>query len=450
LLSLFKTISNPLFRQEDAGKLTNIFHSLFVYVLAFVVCFDSLNVFGLISIGPFIVNVFKIINFVFLLIYIIYQRHTISSKDWLLALALLPFLWVQFADSGNPVLVPLKSISRFGPTLAFILLSLDLKIRVAKIWFNFFVFSLLPGLFIHIFKLALSVDFPTIELTNVIGEEYSTHFFLYFFNKWNYIRYCAIYDEPGVVGTFALLFLIFWDGAMSRPKKIILWLSGIATLSFYFLASIPLFFIYKMLQAKRYLWLIFFALCTVLLAVNAESILQRVLQKSDQSTVYEDLVFQALLTRLTVDEKSSEGGISLKTNRLNADTYSFETFKKEDPMTILFGNFLTKGAKEFGDLTGSGLGQEMFLYENGVLLYLYAWFFIGLLCLLPAKNNKFFIASSFFFIALCFYQRPFLYRADFMVIIYMGILLLNQDYRRILIDKFFPASRSKHALLTAT
>jgi hypothetical protein len=425
---------------SDRSRANRLFESLFVYVLAFVVCFDSLNVFGLLSAGQLVVNAVKMLNLALLILYLMFHYRSVERKDYLLALGLLPFFWIYVADSSNPVLTPFKIISRFGPSIAFLLLPLPLKLRVGKLWLNFFVLSLIPGLIIHFLKLAVGLELPVLELTNVIGEKYSSHFLLYFFNEWNYIRFCAIYDEPGVVGTFALLFIIFWHEGTAGWKKLTLWLAGISTLSFYFLASIPLFLLYRLLRAKRFIVVGLIVVSGITLAANFDNILQSLLQREEKSQVYEDIIFHTVLTRLSVDEKSDEG-LSLNTNRLNSDDYSFEKFTREKPRTILLGNFLAMGSKEFGDLTGSGLGQEMFLYENGLLLYLWAWVFIVMLCTLPARNKPGLVAASFFFTALCFYQRSFLYRADFLVILYIGILMMNASQREHVVAFLRPGKR---------
>ncbi|MBK8683651.1 MAG: hypothetical protein IPN26_00980 [Bacteroidetes bacterium] len=157
---------------------------------------------------------------------------------------------------------------------------------------QFFVIGLIPGLIIHILKLTLGIDFPIIELTNILGEKYDSHFLLYFYDRWNYIRFNSLYDEPGVVGTFVVLFLLFYHEPVKKWKKATLWLGGIATLSFYFFVSIPMILSLKMLHKGKKLSLLLFILLGIVLMTNSSSIIRYILSTTNQSPVYQDLIFR--------------------------------------------------------------------------------------------------------------------------------------------------------------
>lgn len=402
------------------SKSAVIFKNILIGLLAFIISFDSMNVFGLISPGNLILNGLKIVLLFFLLTYIYTFRQHIQNRDILLVLVLLPFFWIYFAE-GNPVIATLKCISRFGSTITFLLIPNEWKKRVVHFWFNFFVIGLIPGLIIHILKLTLGIDFPIIELTNILGEKYDSHFLLYFYDRWNYIRFNSLYDEPGVVGTFVVLFLLFYHEPVKKWKKATLWLGGIATLSFYFFVSIPMILSLKMLHKGKKLSLLLFILLGIVLMTNSSSIIRYILSTTNQSPVYQDLIFQAIKSRISFDEKS-DGPLEFQTNRVHADTYNFEKFINDDWVSITFGNVLTKGREEFTALTTGGLGQEIFLYDYGILLYLAGFLFMFLLAYVPWNNGWLYTFVAFILICLCFYQRPFIYRADFLCIIYMGSL----------------------------
>lgn len=389
-------------------------------ILMVILFFDSLTAYGLIPTGAAILNVVKISSVFALFFYVIFFRHAIEKKDFLLCLAFIPVLWI-YSGEENPVTAGLKIISRFIPLFGFILIDIDSKYKILNYWFKFYTITLLPGIIIHILKLVFSIPFPINEFSTIQGKQYDSHFFIYFYDRWNYIRFCGIYDEPGVIGTYSFLMLLFFSHYLTRFQKAIIWISGLLSLSFFFFGTIPFILAIRMLLKRNYFKLTLSTFLLVGFVAIAPMLIQEILKANNKSNVYNDLIFHTIKNRFNFSE-GSNSITSIKTNRLNTDNYTFKEFKKEDWTTILWGNFFTLGAKKFNDITGSGLGIEINLYQYGLIYTLYNIFLIGIIVILPARNKLLHGLLLFLALLLCYYQRPFLYRIEFLSLMYVGVI----------------------------
>lgn len=403
--------------------LKKIIKILLIYTIAIVVMFDCLNVFGLIGIGPLILNAIKFWNLFILILYIAFYKNEIQLKDILIIIFFIPLFWIYVGEE-NILYFILKLISRFVPLFSFILIQDEKKLEILKMWLKFYTITLVPALIIHILKLVFSIDFPAHEIINLRGEMYTTHYFLYFFDKWNYIRFCGIYDEPGVIGSFSYLFLLFLNDDLTKFQKIIIWLSGLFSISFFFLATSPLIIIVNLYKKRKFLKILLISCSILVLALFTPIIIKTVLNNSNESQIYQDLVFHTLKTRFNIDENSNSIN-SIKTNRLNSDNYTFNEFKNDNWATILFGNFTTTSSREFGEKTEGGLGLEIYLYQYGIFMFIYTIFLAFIIGYLPVPNNFTYSIYSFFFTIICLYQKPFLYKIEFIIILYSGALLFH-------------------------
>lgn len=382
--------------------------------------FDSLTTYGLLPVGAALLNIFKLASLFSLFLYVVFFRHEIEKKDFLLCLAFIPLVWI-YSGEDNPVTAGLKIIARFIPLFGFILIDLDSKYKILNYWFKFYTITLFPGIIIHITKYAFSIDYPLNVFSAVQGKTYDSHFFIYFFDRWNYIRFCGIYDEPGVIGTYSFLMLLFFSHYLTRFQKAVIWISGLLSLSFFFLGTIPFILAIRMLLKRSYLKLTVSTFLLVGFLAIAPMLIEQILKANNQSNVTNDLIFHTIKNRFNFSE-GSNSITSIKTNRLNTDNYTFKEYKKEDWTTILWGNFFTLGAKKFNDITGSGLGIEINLYQYGLVYTLYNIFLIGIIVILPARNKLLHGLLLFFAILLCYYQRPYLYRIEFLSLMYVGVL----------------------------
>ncbi len=408
--------------QETSPRV--VIRNVLIAIVTIILCFDGLTVYGLLPVGAAILNIVKVSTLFALMVYAIYFRHDIEKKNFLLCLALIPLVWI-YSGEDNPVTAGLKIISRFIPLFAFVLIDTPSKYRILNFWFKFYTITLLPGIIIHLLKLAASVPFPVNIFTNIQGEVYDSHLFIYFYNRWNYIRFCGIYDEPGVIGTYSFLMLLFFSHYLTRFQKAVIWISGLLSLSFFFFGTIPFIWFTHLLLKRKYLKLTFITFLLAGMIALTPFIIDQVLKANNKSDIYKDLIFHTIKNRFNISE-GSNSITSIKSNRLNTNNYTFDNFKREDAATILFGNFFTLGAKKFNDITGSGLGIEINLYQYGLLYTLYNILLIGLIVLLPARNKLFHGLFLFLAILICYYQRPYLYRIEFLSLMYIGVLELKK------------------------
>ena len=400
-----------------------LLRNLFIWVLTVILFFDGLNVFSLIPIGATVLNGIKLFSFALLILYVIANRHNIQRNDFLLCLAYIPMFWI-YAGEDNPVTAGLKVISRFVPIFSFLLIDADSKKKIFYTWVKLYVYTLVPAIIIHILKLGFSIQFPVIAVNNILGEVYDSHFLMYFYNRWNYIRFCGLYDEPGVVGTFSFFLIGFFSHQLTRFQKIVLWTSGLFALSFFFIGTIPFLIASRLLLNRKYLTLTFSGIALVVFVAMLPLIISLAMRANNKSAVYEDIVMHTIKTRLNVNQDDFSV-TSIKTNRLNSKNYTFDNFKRASLGTQLFGNFVNMGSKEFGKLTKGGLGIEIYLYQHGLLLLMYTFVLIFFLLKMPAQLGFFRSMMALIMILLCIYTRTYLFRLEFMVLIYMGIIALN-------------------------
>lgn len=402
--------------------------NVMVMFLTIILCLDCFNNFAISGIGMLFLNGIKIVSLLFSAFYIYLFRDELNEKDVVLALLLIPFFWIYYFDFDF-LKGTLKVISRIVPAMLFLIMDVSSKLKLSKRFLTFFVFSLIPGLIIHVLKHFFSVQFPVTEMTGYEGKLFDTHFLLYWYYHYNPIRFCGIYDEPGVVGTFSILFLIYWNESMKKYQKVVLWIAGISSLSFFFFLMTPLCLTKNYLQKKKYISIFMMLGIFLSIFIFKDSIVNSLLDSTGRSQVEKDLIFHVISTRVSVDEGNKVEGV--KSNRMESNNYQFKDFIKEDIPTILFGNFYAKGDLEFVKTTLGGLGIELFLYNYGILLFAYAILFVFLINRLPKKNNFFFMLFSFIIVMLCFYQRPFIYRIEFIAIVYTGILLNSSSYNNL-------------------
>lgn len=408
------------YKQLQQADARIMMRNFLMMILMVILWFDGLTVYGLFPTGAAILNVFKITSVLALFFYVIFFRHQIDKKDFLLCLAFIPLWWI-YSGEDNPVVAGMKIISRFIPLYGFILIDRDSKYKILSAWFTFYTLTLFPGIIIHVLKLVFSIPFPINEFTDFQGKQYDSHFFIYFYNRWNYIRFCGIYNEPGVIGTYSFLMLLFFSHYLSRFQKVVIWSSGLLSLSFFFFGTIPFILAIRLLLKRKYLKLTMSTFFLVGLLAITPMLIDQILKANNKSSVYNDLIFHTIKNRFNISE-GSNSITSIKTNRLNTDNYTFNEFKKEDIVTILFGNFFTLGAKKFNQITGSGLGIELNFYQYGLLYTLYNIFLIGLIVLLPARNKLLHGLLLFLALLICYYQRPYLYRIEFLSLMYIGVI----------------------------
>lgn len=118
------------------------------------------------------------------------------------------------------------------------------------------LYTVLIGLSLLCWFLAIAGLLPsmgTIEHYNpMVHRTYNTYPFViieYFSDEG--IRFSGLYDEPGSVGTLSALLLCLQGFNMKDWKTYILLLSGIFSMSFFFYALVPIYWIFYLISKKK-------------------------------------------------------------------------------------------------------------------------------------------------------------------------------------------------------
>ncbi len=74
------------------------------------------------------------------------------------------------------------------------------------------------------------------------------------------IRFCGMFDEPGVVGSIAVIFLLIDKYSLKSKQNIVIFIAGILSFSFYFYLCSIVYLLYKMTFSNRLKLIIFLSL----------------------------------------------------------------------------------------------------------------------------------------------------------------------------------------------
>ena len=149
-------------------------------------------------------------------------------------------------------------------------LLMDKKIVLANLyWFkNIFIFFLSISLIVYFFIVVF--QYPVgYHLINPLNIDKGGYYFQYPFlisgsaplgvNTLN-IRFSGIFDEPGVVGTYAIILLFADKFNMKSKQNIILLISGIVSFSFFFYGAGAVYYLFQAKNRNRILAITLLAL----------------------------------------------------------------------------------------------------------------------------------------------------------------------------------------------
>lgn len=84
------------------------------------------------------------------------------------------------------------------------------------------------------------------------------------------VRFCSVFDEPGVVGTLSLLFLYYGEFKMRRIENIVFFVGGLISFSLFFLLGFAIFVIIRIFlnkEMKKYRLASIVAIAAIFVAV---------------------------------------------------------------------------------------------------------------------------------------------------------------------------------------
>ncbi|MGG2017467.1 polymerase [Bacillus sp. S10(2024)] len=292
----------------------------------------------------------------------------------------------------------------------FVLLTNEMKLKIYDYFIKIIAISYIPAIIVALLLL-IGVDLSWDNLFSystsksyyrqyLWSANYAVYHGLseqYFFSFGGSIdRVCAMFNEPGVVGTVSALILISKRFKLNRLYEKIILIAGILSLSMAFYLLIGL---YLLLRSKKYAFLFIIAYILIFSLTPKDSYL-----------------YNRILYRFEITDKGVVGN-----NRTNDGfTYVYNDFKSSSIREQLFG----MGEKEYFDKAlnykSDALSWKTFTIINGyILLLLHSLFFIYI-CL-KEKNKTAMVFALFYFMSI--YQRPFDFSLGYWLIFFGGILL---------------------------
>lgn len=347
----------------------------------FVICFFLISL-------PFYVWSSAIIRhiaeFVCLCLFFTYSLKVLSVDIKHRGLIVFFFLFVLYISLRNISTISVKVFLNIALVSIFFIPDKN-KIKFYEAYKTFISIFLFISILVYIAVLWLNIDIPYSNidaLNNLKPGGYRAYPFLavydseYAFVKY---RFCGPYDEPGVIGTFAIILLYGERYNLKDYRNIIIFISGICSFSMFFFVMTALYFL--IFNGKYFISIIFFTLGILLLYIGREN------------EIISSLVFDRF-------EIYKNGGG--RTTDFFNNVYS-EFIKTPD---LIWGEGTEKTSKLLMQTGASSYKSVIYEYGLiGLFLYLLLWGYhaISNLC---NKNN---IVIFCFLFGAVFYQRPSLF-----------------------------------------
>ncbi|EEL37720.1 MULTISPECIES: hypothetical protein [Bacillus] len=343
------------------------------------------------------------------------KYNVISRKDIKLAFFTI-FLILLYSFRYDEVYKILYSFLFLCAVLVpFVLLINEIKLKIYDCFIKIIAISYIPAIIVA-FLLLLGIDLSWDNLISYSTSKSNYRQYLwsanyavyygfseqYFFSYGGSIdRICAMFNEPGVVGTVSALILISKKLKLDRLYEKIILIAGILSLSMAFYTLIGL---YLLIKNKKHLILFFIAYILLFSFTPKDSYL-----------------YNRILYRFEINSEGLAGN-----NRTNE---GFEYVYKDFKAGNIKEQFLGIGEKEYFNKAlnykSEALSWKTFMVINGYLLFiLHVLFFLYLS--LKEKNKASIIFAVFYFMAI--YQRPFDFSLGYWLIFFAGILYsLNKE-----------------------
>jgi len=215
-------------------------------------------------------------------------------------------------------------------------------------------------------------------------------------------RFCGVFDEPGVVGTFTGMMLFAERCNLKNKGNIILLIAGVFSFSLFFFIML---LISILLFTKRRI------IFTVLLMVS----LSYILTKDDP--VVDNYVwsrFEIENGKLKGDDRSEEGLDDYFKSFVKSDNFLYGTWKDSYPGSASYKQFVIR----FG-----------FIFTITLLSL-----FIAIAAQI-SKNIKGVFISVFLFLLLM-YQRPFIFDPAYFFLVISSFVLIGQFFKKKIDDSF--------------
>lgn len=315
---------------------------------------------------------------------------------------------ISFSDFSNNFLLIVIMIGFF---------MLDKKDRseVFNKFLLIFAISLMSAIIIWIFKsIGINLPWKSLQTSHVgkasLGGYYQKYFgsvFLYYPNS-TFLRLSAMYDEPGVVGTFSALFLIADDFRFKRRlRNIIILVGGILSFSMAFYVLIIVGAAIKSFNKGFFK----FSIILVVLIIAFQVLFT---METDNIIITE--VFQKRF-------KIIDGSFSGDNRAIQSFDYAFGEFIHGDSVRVLFGygnNAAANNPLMYGSYT-----YKMLIYDYGIIGFtIYLGWIIYATQKMDGFNKKCILLMIVFIISI--YQRPYVITIPYIFMLFGGYANLKE------------------------
>lgn len=399
--------------------------SLFCIVMAIIAFMDSSAMYNEYFLGKIFTYALK--AFCLIMIPFLLQKFDGWNKLYLF-FGVIPLAWGVIDE--NSLLLTLQYFYSAGiPLMVFALLKNNEQETITKYYLKIFKIFCYIGIPFYII-LNITILPHTVLVRSHDHRQYYNYFWLYFTHGYGYIqaRFCSIFDEPGVVGTFIGIILLYYKKYIRKKTYIVFCILGIMTFSLFFIIT---FFPITYFSDLRYIKLIdkikkiFIFIAILILGYLFLNIAGRYTKGKG---VYEVMVYN----RFEWKDNWIVGIVNNRDASVKGFDKAYEEFfnLKNKYLWLGHGKFAVR--KDFG---GSGLSYRIYIYEKGLLSVIYIALFFIFLHDWQRKNLLFNFVSIAFLTAL-FFQRPYLYSLPFFILIYAGIRIVPK-YVGGLKDKYY-------------
>lgn len=250
--------------------------------------------------------------------------------------------------------------------------------------------------------LGLNVPYDNIAPLNTLKSyTYNAYPFLVIPNGEETFRFFGCFDEPGVIGTICAVILLMRKFDLKQKENILILIFGIISFSlFFYLISL----IYALLFARpRYKILVISLSVAVSLLVSQESIL-----------------YELIFARMQFEDGQMVGN-----NRdIGLDEYWYENFKHSNDYWWGLGprtkQLYNPGGASYKDRIIEFGAIFFFAYVGAFIMY-------GIHKLRPSLKN---ILIYILVICSVLFQRPFITNITYILMIYIPILSLSNEYNK--------------------
>ena len=356
----------------------------------------------------FVIPIFIIVYYLILLKKIKIEKHEII----LIIFAI--FIIIYFKDSG--LVISMKALVANIPILVYILIPKESKEKVYVFFTYIFAIALVPSMLIYALNLLnMDLKWVHLEALNPIKTSFGI-FYKQYFGAVTYqdpaeiltgglYRLCGMFDEPGVVGTMAVLILVAEEFQIKKNyKNIVILIGGILSFSLAFYLMTIIYFFLSFILRKEYKTgkksIAVFVLLSIIL-VFASGIVKN------------EFINTKVIDRMTVSDGKLKGD-----NRSSSYLdYRFNEMLKGGVGNMLFG--MGSEATHSDSLIEADASWKKLVYESGflglgmiVIFLITATFF---------TNRK--INGIIFFIILfiSMYQRPGVFNLSILIVFIGGL-----------------------------